>query len=99
VFDDAHFGDTLSISIHQFGLIFSFPRTNQWDIQCLEPIRRLSWDFKGRASACSEMLRLAADPKEDDGVRDLIRDLFMKLWLENGEERVEQDAAISPASL
>jgi len=44
--------------------------------------------YKGRAAACSEMLRLAADPKEDDGVRDLIHDLFMKVWLENGDKTV-----------
>src|SRR5687768_8550385 len=36
------------------------------DILCSNP------SYKGRAAACSEMLRLAADPKEDDGVRDLI---------------------------
>jgi hypothetical protein len=31
------------------------------------------------------MLRCAADPKEEDGVRDLIYDLFGKLWLQDGD--------------
>jgi hypothetical protein len=39
--------------------------------------------YEGRAEACSVMLRLAADPKEDDTVRDLIYDLFSKIWLDN----------------
>ena len=39
------------------------------DILCSNPA------YKGRAEACSEMLRLAADPKEDDGVRDLIHEV------------------------
>jgi cohesin loading factor subunit SCC2 len=42
--------------------------------------------YNGRAEACSGMLRLAADPKEDDTVRDLIYDLFSTIWLENGEK-------------
>jgi cohesin loading factor subunit SCC2 len=67
-------------------------------VKILQDILCSNSSYKGRASACSEMLRLAADPKEDDGVRDLIHDLFMKLWLENGEERVEQEVAISPTA-
>ena len=59
------------------------------DILCNNP------GYKGRAAACSEMLRLAADPKEDDGVRDLIHGLFLKVWLENGDELVVQE--VSPA--
>jgi cohesin loading factor subunit SCC2 len=55
------------------------------DILCSNP------SYKGRAAACSEMLRLAADPKEDDGVRDLIHDLFLKIWLENGDATVVQE--------
>jgi cohesin loading factor subunit SCC2 len=38
--------------------------------------------YKGRAAACAVMLRLAADPKEDDSVRDLIHAFFTELWLE-----------------
>lgn len=38
--------------------------------------------YKGRAAACAVMLRLAANPKEDDSVRDLIHELFTELWLE-----------------
>lgn len=39
--------------------------------------------YRGRAAACAMMLRRAADPKEDDSVRDLIHDLFVTLWLES----------------
>lgn len=41
--------------------------------------------YKGRAAACAVMLQRAADPKEDDSVRDLIHELFMELWLENSD--------------
>lgn len=61
------------------------------DILCTNP------SYKGRAEACTAMLRLAADPKEDDPVRDAIHDLFLKVWLENGEDKVEQEVA-SPGS-
>ena len=37
--------------------------------------------FRLRATACAVMLRRAADPKEDDSVRDLIHALFAGLWL------------------
>ncbi|KAL3916072.1 MAG: hypothetical protein SGILL_005346, partial [Bacillariaceae sp.] len=52
--------------------------------------------YEGRAEACSMMLRLAADPKEDDSVRDLIHNLFAKIWLENGDESVKELRIISP---
>lgn len=55
------------------------------DILCSNP------SYKGRAKACSEMLRLAADPKEDDGVRDLIYELFLKIWLQDGNKTVMQE--------
>ena len=51
------------------------------DILCTNPT------YTGRAEACSGMLRLAADPKEDDTVRDLIYDLFSTIWLDSGERR------------
>lgn len=61
------------------------------DILCTNP------SYKGRAEACTAMLSLAADPKEEDLVRDAIYDLFLKVWLENGEEKVIQEVA-SPGS-
>lgn len=42
-------------------------------------------NYTGRAAACALMLKRAADPKEDDSVRDLIHELFTELWLENSE--------------
>ena len=39
--------------------------------------------YKGRAPACAVMLRQAADPKEDDSVRDMIHEFFTELWLES----------------
>lgn len=62
------------------------------DILCTNP------EYKGRSAACSEMLRLAADPKEDDGVRDAIHHLFLKVWLENGEESIsiEPNSPVTP---
>ncbi len=51
------------------------------DILCTNPT------YNGRAEACSGMLRLAADPKEDDTVRDLIYDLFSTIWLDSGEKK------------
>ena len=38
--------------------------------------------YPGRADACTVMLQRAADPKEDDGVRDLIQELFLFLWFD-----------------
>lgn len=40
--------------------------------------------YKGRSDACHAMLKIAADPKEEDAVRDLIHELFIKLWLQDG---------------
>jgi cohesin loading factor subunit SCC2 len=57
------------------------------DILCSNPA------YKGRAEACTTMLSLAADPKEDDSVRDAIHDLFLKIWLENADEKVDQFAS------
>ena len=41
--------------------------------------------FSGRAAACSVMLQRAADPKEDDGVRDLIHETFQALWFDTAK--------------
>lgn len=61
------------------------------DILCSNPV------YKGRAEACSEMLRLAADPKEDDGVRDLIHEVFLKVWLDRGDQVVRNVSSVSPS--
>ncbi|KAL7576521.1 hypothetical protein ACA910_018019 [Epithemia clementina (nom. ined.)] len=44
--------------------------------------------YRGRSEACDAMLRRAAYRKEEDTVRDLIYDLFTKLWLQDGEQIV-----------
>jgi cohesin loading factor subunit SCC2 len=49
------------------------------DILCTNP------HYKGRSDACDKCLQRAADPKEDDGVREALHSLFMKLWLEDGD--------------
>lgn len=61
------------------------------DILCTNP------SYKGRAEACKTMLSLAADPKEDDSVRDAIHDLFLKVWLEHADEKVSDDM-MSPST-
>jgi cohesin loading factor subunit SCC2 len=64
-------------------------------IHILQNILLYNPNYKGRAQSCSELLKLAADPKEDDGVRDLIHDLFLKVWLDQGDQTV----AASPSPL
>lgn len=61
--------------------------------------------YKGRAVVCDAMLQRAADPKEEEGVRELIEELFVKLWLNDGETVVEDstwvissDVSSSPGS-
>jgi hypothetical protein len=41
--------------------------------------------FRGRSRAFCALLGRVADPREEDAVRDLIHDLFLKLWLEDGD--------------
>jgi cohesin loading factor subunit SCC2 len=41
--------------------------------------------FQGRATVCNIMLQRCADPKEEDGVRDLLHEVFCTLWLRDGE--------------
>ena len=77
-------------------------------VHVFRDILRTNPTYNGRAEACSGMLRLAADPKEDDTVRDLIYDLFSTIWLESGEKKSGQrissniisdfENLISPAS-
>jgi len=59
--------------------------------------------YRGRSVVCDALLQQAADPREEDSVRDLIHDLFVKLWLENGNVLVPaapkgQQGSESPAS-
>jgi len=42
--------------------------------------------YSGRADACTQMLQRAADPKEDDGVRDLIHESFQTLWFDSNNK-------------
>ena len=46
--------------------------------------------YPGRADACTVMLQRAADPKEDDGVRDLIQELFLFLWFDIDSGLIQQ---------
>jgi len=62
------------------------------DILCSNP------SYKGRAEACTAMLRLAGDPKEDDSVRDAIHGLFLKVWLDTVDESLVQSGVPSPES-
>mmetsp|Transcript_19722 Transcript_19722/g.43011 ORF Transcript_19722/g.43011 Transcript_19722/m.43011 type:complete len:2026 (+) Transcript_19722:197-6274(+) len=48
-------------------------------------------DYPGRAAACSVMLQRAADPKEDDGVRDLIHETFQALWFDTAKVNLAAD--------
>jgi cohesin loading factor subunit SCC2 len=52
------------------------------DILCTNP------SYRGRSDACDKCLQRAADPKEDDGVREALHTLFMKLWLEDGDDAI-----------
>jgi len=62
------------------------------DVLCSNP------SYKGRAEACTAMLRMAADPKEDDSVRDAIHELFLKVWLETADETIVKSGPASPDS-
>jgi cohesin loading factor subunit SCC2 len=64
----------------------------------LQDILSSNAGYKCRAEACSAMLRLSADPKEDDSTRDLVYDLFSQLWLEGGNVQVRVELDESPAS-
>jgi len=41
--------------------------------------------YSGSAAVCDALLKQCADPKEEESVKDLIYELFVKLWLEDGE--------------
>ena len=57
-------------------------------IRIFEEILKTNPHYKGRSEACQAMLQRAAFRKEEDTVRDLIHDLFTKLWLQNGDQIV-----------
>jgi cohesin loading factor subunit SCC2 len=91
---------TVANSFHaafMIGLSDSGVSVRKRTIKILEDILCSNPNYKGRAEACSEMLRLAADPKEDDGVRDLIHAVFMKVWLDKGDQSVPQPSSVSPS--
>lgn len=52
-------------------------------VRIFEHVLRNCPEYPGQNKVCSIMLQRAADPKEEDGVRDLIDDLFASLWLSN----------------
>ena len=54
-------------------------------VKILEGILMGNATYRGRAQACSVLLQRAADPKEEDSVRDTIYDLFTTMWLRGGK--------------
>lgn len=67
-------------------------------VHVFRDILRTNPKYNGRAEACSGMLRLAADPKEDDSVRDLIYDLFSSIWLDSGDKTSDAQRITSNAT-
>jgi hypothetical protein len=57
-------------------------------VKIFEGILISNADYKGRAQACNLLLQRAADPKEEDSVRDSIYDLFTQMWLRGGKDVV-----------
>lgn len=55
--------------------------------------------FEGRSKVFGSLLERAVDPREEDGVRDMIHEFFFKLWLENVDDHCPQspssDAALA----
>jgi HEAT repeat associated with sister chromatid cohesion len=56
--------------------------------------------FEGRSKAFGSLLERAVDPREEDGVRDMIHEFFFKLWLEkvNDPPTVSGDGAAGDVS-
>ena len=52
-------------------------------------------NYPGRATACTVMLQLAADPKEDDTVRDLIHETFQALWFDTSNVEIAMGTAVA----
>eukprot|EP00934_Nitzschia_sp_Nitz4_P001911 Nitzschia sp. Nitz4//scaffold222_size33694//5413//10644//NITZ4_007861-RA/size33694-augustus-gene-0.23-mRNA-1//-1//CDS//3329542588//1911//frame0 len=63
-------------------------------IKVIQDVLDTNPSFRGRAAVCSEMLRLAADPKEDDGVRDAIHELFLEIWLSNKDYTIVEESPV-----
>ncbi|GKY98749.1 hypothetical protein MPSEU_000831200 [Mayamaea pseudoterrestris] len=57
-------------------------------VKIFEGVLMSNASYKGRAQACHLLLQRAADPKEEDSVRDSIYDLFTHLWLRGGQDVV-----------
>jgi cohesin loading factor subunit SCC2 len=57
--------------------------------------------FPGRSSAFCALLARVSDPREEEGVRDSIHHLFLKLWLDDGDSHLNDAAsdAANPAQL
>jgi cohesin loading factor subunit SCC2 len=51
--------------------------------------------YRGRSMVCNIMLERAADPKEEDAVRDLVEDLFCELWLRSSTKKNSSASAIT----
>jgi cohesin loading factor subunit SCC2 len=68
-------------------------------VRIFESILTSNPSYKGRSSVFDTMLQRAADPKEEDGVRDLIENLFSHLWLENGNLGVSASTTPDLASV
>jgi cohesin loading factor subunit SCC2 len=64
-------------------------------IKIYQSILTTNPSFKGRSAVCDMMLQRAADPKEEDGVRDLIHDLFSTLWLQDGNAKVGMTRSVA----
>lgn len=58
-------------------------------VKILQEILCSNPTYLGRSEACDKLLQRAIDPKEDDGVREALHSLFMKLWLEDGNAVME----------
>lgn len=50
-------------------------------VKVFEEILSSNTSYQGRAQVCHVLLLRAADPKEEDSVRDNIYDLFTRMWL------------------
>lgn len=66
-------------------------------VKIFEAIIGANPNYSKRAGVFDIMLQRAADPKEEDGVRDLIESFFCRLWIENEGVRSPR-SAFSPGS-
>eukprot|EP00559_Dactyliosolen_fragilissimus_P006500 CAMPEP_0184859868 /NCGR_PEP_ID=MMETSP0580-20130426/4833_1 /TAXON_ID=1118495 /ORGANISM="Dactyliosolen fragilissimus" /LENGTH=1965 /DNA_ID=CAMNT_0027356725 /DNA_START=12 /DNA_END=5909 /DNA_ORIENTATION=+ len=56
-------------------------------------------NYAGRTAAYTVMLQSAVDPKEDDGVRDLIYEAFQNLWFSDDRKMIAISAEHTPPEL